>query len=236
MYVRAAAFLLRFVRAGKGSILVGGVIVRTMRIVALASVAVMPSPSAVSAQLEISPSIGFYVPHGANLLKSRVQQGDRFSLRKKAVGGPVFTTRLSAWVTRHLGLEGTVAYSPALIAIHSTSGSVSDVAQHLVLASARSVLRINPDSLRKSVNIHVASGVGIVSRTGAAWEDTPPVSPSVAFVLAAGGQTRLGRTVLFRFELEDYVSWIDFQEGQHSTRLYHDLIWSLGLGIPIGRH
>jgi hypothetical protein len=195
-------------------------------------------PSASVAQVQFSPSIGLYVPHGSSMMEAPQQTGERTTYRKKAVGGPVFTTRVAAWLRPHFGFEGSLAYSPALIAVRSGSGTVRDLDQNLILASARSVFRINPDSLRSNVQVHVASGVGFVRRSGAAWSDTPPVGSPVAVVIAAGGQTRLGykgpTRLVFRFELEDYISWLDFDAGgQASPRLYHDLIWSLGIGIPI---
>ncbi len=210
-------------------------------IVAMSTITVaISSASPGAAQVQISPSIGLYVPHGTSLIEAPHQFGDRTTLRKKAVGGPVFTTRVAALVGSHFGFEGSVAYSPALIAVRSASGSVRDIDQRLVLASARSILRINPDSLRATMQFHIASGVGLVSRSGAAWADTPQSGTAVAIVLGAGGQTRLGlrapARVVFRFELEDYISWLDFDTGLNNRarpRLYHDLIWSLGLGFPI---
>jgi hypothetical protein len=195
-------------------------------------------PSAGVAQVQISPSIGLYVPHGSSLMEAPQQLGESTTFRKKAVGGPVFTTRMAAWLRPHFGLEGSLAYSPALIAVRSGSGTVRDVDQNLFLASARSVFRINPDSIRNNLQFHLASGLGYVKRTGAAWSDTPQVGTPIAFVIAAGAQTRLGyhgpRRLIFRLELEDYISFLDFDSGsQMRPRLYHDLIWSLGVGFPI---
>src|SRR5262245_24208007 len=140
----------------------------------LALAALVP-PSAGVAQVQFTPSIGLYVPHGSSLMEAPQQLGEKTTFQKKAVGGPVFTTRLAAWLRPHFGIEGSLAYSPALVAVRSSSGTVRDLDQNLFLASARTVFRINPDSVRSNLQMHLASGLGLVNRSGAAWSDTPPV-------------------------------------------------------------
>jgi hypothetical protein len=219
-----------------------GAPVRTTPVIALLGLVALSIPNTGSAQLQLSPSIGLYVPHGSTLVSLPATSDLSSTTQKKAVGGPVFTTRMAAWLTPHLGIEGSLAYSPSLIAIQNSGGDVRDVRQGLILASMRSIVRMNPP-LFQGVNLHFASGVGMVSRGGAAWADTPLDGPALAIALAFGGQTRLGHKnsqnpVFFRFELEDYISWMDFADSlntQPPARVYHDLIWSLGIGIPISR-
>jgi hypothetical protein len=218
--------------------------VRTTLAVALSGLtlaALIPNPGAAQSHIQFTPGIGLYVPHGSSILDAPAEIGDRAGRSKKPVGGPVFSARLSSWLTSHFGLEATTSFSPALIAIRDSANRVQDVGQRLLLGSARSVLRLTPDASR-ALTFHLASGVGLVSRTGAAWKDTPLGGTALAMVIAAGGQTRLSNRpsnrVTFRFELEDYISWVDFEKGSIAElppRVYHDLIWSLGIGVPIGR-
>jgi hypothetical protein len=183
----------------------------------------------------INPNVGLYVPHGALLFEAPSHLSPLES--KKPVGGPVFTTRVAAWLTPHLGLEGTIAYSPAYIAVKSHDGDVEDLRQTLVLSSIRSVYRFPGDRIRR-LGFQVGSGLGIVTRSGKAWANTP-TDPALAFVLSAGVRAQLSpkKPLAFRMELEDYISWAQFKldSGAYTQgRAYHDLVYSLGLVFPVG--
>ena len=190
-----------------------------------------------AAQFQLSPGFGVYIPHGVPLLtESGATSGE--TLRKQAVGGPVFTTRAGFSLSRLAGLEASLSYSPALIAVHSAGGQVDDRSAGLVLLSARTLFRLTPESTTK-FSIHAASGVGMVTRIGHAWSDTP-TKPAFALVLGAGAMAPLtprGGTA-FRIDLEDYLSFAQFElsDGTRSkAHPYHDLVWSLGLAIPISK-
>jgi hypothetical protein len=190
-----------------------------------------------AAQFHLSPGFGVYVPHGVPLLTENGASGTE-TLRKQAVGGPVFTTRAGFSLSRLAAVEASVSYSPALIAVHSASGHVEDRSAGLVLLSARSLFRLTPESTTR-FSIHAASGVGMVTRIGNAWSDTP-TKPAFALVLGAGAMAPLtprGGTS-FRIDLEDYLSFAQFElaDGTRSkAHPYHDLVWSLGLSIPISK-
>jgi len=201
---------------------------------------VVGAAAGAAAQIQFSPSLGFYVPHGRPLL-SEMTSGVE-TRRKQAVGAPVFTTRASTGLSQMASLEASLSYSPGLIAVHSASGRVEDISAGLVLLSARTLLRLTPETNTRFA-IHVTSGVGMVTRIGSAWSDTP-AKPAFAFVLGGGGLAPLtsrGTTgIAIRFDLEDYLSWAQFQleDGtQSKAHPYHDLVWSLGLNIPLkGSH
>ena len=207
-----------------------------IRCVGVGAALVFCSAAHASAQIQFSPSFGVYIPHGVPLLSQRTETGGE-SLRKQAVGAPVFTTRAGTALSSLLGIEATLSYSPGLIAVHSSSGRVDDLSAGLVLASARTIFRLTPESATK-FSIHAASGVGMVTRIGSAWSDTP-ASPAFALVLGAGIKaplTNKGTGLAFRMDLEDYLSWAQF-ELEDGTRTkahpYHDLVWSIGLSIPV---
>jgi hypothetical protein len=189
-----------------------------------------------TAQVQFSPSFGVYIPHGVPLLDQKGAAGED-GLRKQAVGAPVFTTRAGLPLSSLLGIEATLSYSPGLIAVHSTGGRVDDISAGLVLASVRTIFRLTPESATK-FSIHAASGVGMVTRIGSAWSDTP-ASPAFAVVLGAGAKaplTNKGTGLAFRIDLEDYLSWAQFEleDGTRTkARPYHDLVWSIGLSIPV---
>jgi hypothetical protein len=189
-----------------------------------------------TAQIQFSPSFGVYIPHGAPLIEQRAASGEE-SLRKQAVGAPVFTGRASTSLSSLLAFEAALSYSPGLIAVHSTGGRVDDVSAGLVMASARTIFRLTPESATR-FSIHALSGIGVVTRIGSAWSDTP-TNPAFALVLGAGAKaplTNKGNGLAFRVDLEDYLSWAQFDLGDGTrtkARPYHDLVWSIGLSIPV---
>lgn len=182
----------------------------------------------------VNPNIGFYLPHGATLLDIPSQLSHIES--KTPVGGPVITTRLAAWLTPHLGFEGSVGISPAFIAVKTHDGVVDDVRQLLVLTSIRNVYRFPADEIKR-LGFQVGTGIGLVSRGGDAWADTP-TDPAFAFVVSAGVRAQLSprKPIAFRMEFEDYISWAQFKmdSGAYTRgRAYHDLVWSLGVVMPL---
>jgi hypothetical protein len=202
-------------------------------LLALAVAVERPLPA--RAQIQVAPSLGVYVPIGGDLIEEFDTDG-RPRLKKRQIGGGVLTTRVTAWLNGSLGFEGSLAISPALVAIHDSLMTVRDVRAILLLASARGVLRLTPERLSEWT-VDVAGGVGAIRRSGKAWADTP-ASATVAFVLAVSARRRIGKPsgIAFRFDLEDYMSWAQFNRGlatQTRSQLHHDLTWTIGLVIPI---
>jgi hypothetical protein len=139
-----------------------------------------------------------------------------------------------------LGVEASVGYSPALIAVRDAAGAVSDIRAALFLASTKVLYRFEADS---TLSFQFGPGVGYVGRGGRAWEDTP-ASPALAVVLAFGARAKLdfsdGRgappkdPVTFRLDVEDFVSWAEFESSRRLPgRIYNDVIISFGLSFPI---
>ncbi|MBI4502550.1 MAG: hypothetical protein HY700_15495 [Gemmatimonadetes bacterium] len=183
-------------------------------------------------QVRLDPSLGASLPFGGALI-------DEASLHKQQVTSAVFAGRLAVSPSRHFGFEGTIGFGRGLIAIRDSSNHVRDVTATLVLSSLKTVFRFNPNS--RGVVMHVASGPGLISRGGKAWADTPPRGAQPAWVISAGGSARLTRRgkVDFRFELEVFLSWAQFNVGlptETRSLLHHDIIWSFGLSFPILGH
>jgi hypothetical protein len=184
-------------------------------------------------RIQFTPSFGMYLPHGAPLL-DQPSSSDGPALRKAPVGAALFGSKLAVWLSRRVGVEGNLGYSPGLIAVKSGNGTVSDVSARLVLASVTAQYRISPTQ-HNALGFQFGSGVGVVNRSGRAWADTP-AKASPAFVLTTGMHTRLDprRRLTIRAELEDYVSWPKYQTTRSfTTGVYNDLLFSIGLGIPI---
>jgi hypothetical protein len=212
---------------------VGGRVLKQTAIVCALAGAL--SAQGASAQFHLSPGFGVIIPHGSPLI-NEAGNASRSEVRKQMVGGPVFSTRAGWALSRLAGLEASLSYSPALIAVHSGNGRVDDRTGGLVLASARGVILLTPQSSTK-FSLHAASGLGMVYRTGSGWSDTP-AKPAFAIVLSGGLRVPFSPRsgLAFRADLEDYLSWAQFelQDGTRSrARPYHDLLWSLGLAIPL---
>jgi hypothetical protein len=184
-------------------------------------------------RIQFTPSFGMYLPHGAPLL-NEPSSSDGPALRKAPVGAPLFGTKLAVWFSRSFGLEGNLGYSPGLIAVKSGTGTVSDVSAKLVLASLMAQYRITPMQ-HNALGFQFGSGLGLVNRSGRAWADTP-ANPSPALVFSSGIHARLDprRRLTIRAELEDYISWPKYKTTRSfTTGVYNDLLFSIGLGIPI---
>jgi len=187
-------------------------------------------------RIQFTPSFGMYLPHGAALL-DQPSSSDGPALRKAPVGAALFGTRLALWFSRSVGIEGNLGYSPGLIAVKSGNGTVDDVSAKLVLASLTAQYRISPTQ-HNALGFQFGSGVGVVNRSGRAWADTP-ANPSPALVLTTGMHARLDprRRLTIRAELEDYISWPKYQTTRSfTTGVYNDLLFTIGLGIPITGH
>jgi len=202
---------------------------------AVGGLALVAGARGVAAQIQVTPSLGMYIPHGSPVLEEP-STSERTGLRKQPVGGPLFATRLQKFMAPHVAIEASLVYSPTLIAVRDVQGNVSDIKAALVMGSLKSVFELMRGD-EGTFSLHVGSGVGYVHRTGKAWADTP-VTPSFALVGSGGVRAQLdprSRLVLSA-EVEDYISWTHFKlRGPLPAHLYNDVIVSLGLAIPIGK-
>jgi len=194
----------------------------------------LPRPAAAQtditpARIEITPTIGMYVPVGV-LIKGDVANGGE---TRQQVAAGLIGFRIAAWPTRRLGLEGGVTFSPSQVAVSSSTGT-TDVTGSVVLANARAVVALSPRAALWA--FHVGAGAGVVRRAGSAWQTTFG-GTAPALVLAFGARSRMRRSaVAMRLELEDYILFDQFDQGapnQTGARVHHDITWSLGVTVPI---
>lgn len=198
-------------------------------VVSLSVLLVATIPHRAAAQIEITPAIGMYVPVG-NLFKGDLQNGAE---TRQQVASGLIGFRVAAWTNRRLGLEGGFAFSPSQVAVTRSSGT-HDVTGGVVLANARAVYALSP--YEALWGFRVAAGVGVVHRSGSAWETTlGGTAPALA--LAFSARSRMRKTnVTMRLELEDYILFNAFdQELPYTTgaKIHHDMTWSIGVNVPI---
>jgi hypothetical protein len=198
-------------------------------VVSLAILLAAAAPQSVAAQIEITPALGMYWPVG-DLFTGDLDNGGE---TRQQVAAGMIGFRLAAWPTRRIGLEGGLSFSPSQVAVSRASGT-RDITGSVVLANARAVVALSP---RSAIwGFHAAAGVGVVHRSGSAWETTLG-GTSPALTLAFGARSRMRRTnVTMRLELEDYILFDQFDQGLSYTtgaRVHHEVMWVVGVNVPI---
>jgi hypothetical protein len=196
---------------------------------------VLLTPEAGKAQqragvVRFSPVVGISLPFGGAFIDERL-------LHKQQVTSAILSARLDYTATTRLGVETSISAGRGLVAVRDSTNAVHDISGTIFLSNLKGVLWINP-GVRNGIIMHVASGIGLIGRSGKVWQDTKPKGISPAWVVAVGGNAKLTPRgpVEFRFELEDYVSQAQFNVGlptETRALLHHDIVWSLGLSFPI---
>lgn len=205
-------------------------------VAALAAVAFWPC--ILSAQVEVAPALGTYIPLGGGWTQES-DGGTGFAPNRRQRAAHMLATRVSVWTSRRLAFEGTVAYSPSQVAV-SVDGRTTDIAGGVLLASARALFKLT--TLKDGYaddpthwDVIVGAGGGLVHRGGTAWENTKGVTVPAA-VLTAVVAAPLAGSLTWRVGLEDFISWTQFDAGlpsQTRARLHHDLIGSLAVVVPL---
>ena len=194
-------------------------------------------PSAAPAQVEVAPTLGFYFPLGKWTHVS--DGGTGFAPRRRQLPAHMLAARFSAWTSRRLAVEGTLAYSPSQVAV-SVDRSTDDIRGRVFLASARVLFKAvtlvdGPAGRGETWEVILGAGPGLVHRGGSAWQNTSGVTEP-ALVLTASTRAPLAGSVMWRVGLEDFISWTEFDVGQPSqtrARLHHDLIGSLSVVVRL---
>ena len=90
-------------------------------VAALAAVAFWPC--ILSAQVEVAPALGTYIPLGGGWTQES-DGGTGFAPNRRQRAAHMLATRVSVWTSRRLAFEGTVAYSPSQVAVSVDGVSV----------------------------------------------------------------------------------------------------------------
>ena len=183
------------------------------------------------ARWEITPQLGMYIPMG--LLTTDVGSPNGEFRRQVTAGG--LGARIGMHVARHFALEATAFYSRSMVAVAENS-KVVDIPAGVLMTSARAVLKIG-GAQGVNWNLHLAPGVGLMIRHGAAWQGTSGVIDP-ALVLAGGARAPLGKSgMAFRIDLENYMSRAQFhiqETGATESRIQNDFTLTTGFVIPLG--
>jgi hypothetical protein len=197
-----------------------------------AAAVVWPSRAQAQRQIQLVPALGYYLPVGGWTQEADDPSG--FPPLRRQLSALVFETRIEVWTSKRFVIQGTVAATPSQVAVSTATGT-TDHNGGVFLASARAAMKLGtlvdgPAHDEVHWDLMLSGGLGIVHRSGVAWQNTSGVT---APTLLLGSDLVVGG---FRLTVEDYVSWARFN-GNFSTqtraRMHHDVIVSLGMAVRV---
>ncbi|PYP98471.1 MAG: hypothetical protein DMD34_02355 [Gemmatimonadetes bacterium] len=186
-------------------------------------------PRTGTAQLSISPTIGVYIPT-TELVKAA--SGDEFKQEVSVtVGG-----RLGFNFGQRVGLDATVVYAPSNLQF-STSGSSSTMDANVLTGSGRAFVELLPKT--NPISLQLNGGVGIVQRSGTAYEGVPDNS-DVGGVVGATLRFRLGKVLRLELHAEDFIYKAQYAPDPANPSSFdlvdkqmNDIHLGVGIGIPL---
>jgi hypothetical protein len=189
--------------------------------------------------VEIAPTIGLYWPVGAWEYETATSAGGKLRLRQ--VGAVFFGTRVAVWVSKRLGFEGSVGFSPSQVALTDVASTV-DHGGGVIIGTAQAMVQLasltyGDPGRRMTWAFEVGAGGAVIARRGDVWQGIRGATAPAA-VLSFGARTVLGEGATVYFRLEDHVSWGRFDEGlptQTRARAHQDVVGSVGWAIALGR-
>jgi hypothetical protein len=206
----------------------------------------MLAPVPGSAQLEIAPQIGLYIPRGP-LIKQGSPSNPNGQFEKRPEGSIFLGVRALFWATKRLGVAASVSFAPSPVAVTDSFGTTDQ--QGAVLLS-HSQLLVLLTSDRAPWFVHLGLGAGVISRSGGQWRyASGATAPAFLASLALG--TRLyglgvvmkppyppQRVPVLRVEVADYISRAQFDQGlptQTTALTHHDFTGSIMVCFPVAR-
>lgn len=209
------------------------------RLALAAPLLVLASGPARAQRVEVAPTIGLYWPVGGWEYETVPSAGGELRLRQ--VGAMFFGTRVGVWVSKRLGFEGSVGFSPAQVALTEVARTV-DRGGAVVMGSMRVVvpfasLSYGDPGDRMTWEFELGAGAAVIARRGDVWRGKRGATAPAA-LLSFGARTELGRAVAMFVRLEDHVSWGQFDRGlptQTRARVHHDAVGSFGWAIVLRR-
>jgi hypothetical protein len=206
--------------------------IRSVLIVTFVTVASLP-PCA--AQVEFTPWTGYYLPSAQ--LRQDFGWGCAAIADANGVEVPDVETpprqqsavavgaRITTWVSKRLGLEGSLGYAPSG---WSASGCYTTVtgSSHVTTGSLRVLLRLAPHA---KTGPYLLGGFVVVDRAGEAYQVGSTVNSGG--VAGIGLRTFMTRLLVISAQVEAYLFPAVF--GANGGQFQHDFLLSLGLSVPL---
>lgn len=193
-------------------------------------------------QTDVGFNIAFYIPIGP-LVERGVRTSPATFYQQRLQGTPSLGANVVVWTSSRLGIAGSINISPSDVALTDTSGT-HDRSSAVVLASARVLYAFTPLLFKPLPgkrelpwSFYVGAGLGIVNRSGAVWQYSSGLT-SPALVLDVGVRTAVGPRVVLRFDVDDYISRAQFDNGlttQTTARTHNDIMISLSVAYRVVR-
>lgn len=195
-----------------------------------------PIEARAQARFEITPTLGYYTP-----LADVISESGFSPLRQD--GTTAFGARATIWSSAQVGWDLSVAYARSGV---NDGGSV-DTHGHLLLSSLRLLYKLSQGTTRCLEtqggcypSVYLAAGIGLVSRGGAAWQNSDGSSidgtTNLTGDLGAGLRIPAGHLAV-RIEGEVHLYSASFTPQSTGTatqsQFQKDLILSIGLAIPL---
>ncbi len=200
---------------------------RNFRIIALATLTACIAASSLEAQrISLVPDIGVYIP-----TQDLIDVANGGTLQQQislSVGG-----KLDIWFGSRVGIQATGTYAPSQLSLTVSELGVAPVQEdaNIFMGSGRLMLYLIPPT--SPVSFLINGGVGMVSRSGAAYatlDDKTDIGGTVGATIGF----HLGRIVQLRLSGEGYIynpSFYDQTEVEGRTQ--KDINLSFGFGIPL---
>lgn len=194
----------------------------------------MLAPTSGAAQIDLGFNLGFYAPIGSMVERgSKSMPIDFFQQRLQAT--PTLAANVTMWKGKRLGFSGVIGFSPSDVAQTDSTGT-HDHNTSVVMASVRVIYAFTamemepPPKLQtrwkeSPWSFYVGGGFGVVSRSGGVWNYSSGLT-SPAILLNMGVRTPLGANTVLRFDVDDYLSRVQFDKGlatQTPARTHNDL-------------
>jgi hypothetical protein len=228
------------IRRIRGTVAIAGVV--------LAAAVVMPSAARAQAKFELTPFLGSYYAL-TNMCKDCNNNGDGSNLAGHQVSSAAIGARLTYWISRTMGIEGSFAYTPSRAEERVDSagfGLAFSGKGRVLLASGRLLFR------PQRTNLHFIVGAGIVSRGDTVWKGVKATSPdgvgakltSVAGILGVGVHASVTPKFALNVSAETAFYSFDPRFGQVTSptpnsanggKLQADLLVSVGIPITLSK-
>jgi hypothetical protein len=187
------------------------------------------APARAPAQVSLAPTIGVYIPT-AELAKAASGQEYKQEI-SITLGG-----RLGINIGQRLGIEATAAYAPSKLKFSATgSSSTSDA--NVLTGSGRVFVELVPRT--SPISLQLNGGVGLVRRSGAAYDGDPDAT-DLGGVVGATLRFRLGQLLHLQLHAEDFVYKARYAPDTATPGAFtlankqlNDIHLAVGIGIPL---
>lgn len=197
-----------------------------------------PRAARAQAKAELTPFVGsFYAL--AKLCSDCNANSDGTNFQGRMLNSAAFGGRLSYWISRTIGIEAAVAYTPSRVEEREDSAGFATAFSakgSILLANGRLLLR------PARTNLHFILGGGIVKRSGDIWKFVKDNNGAklTSFGAVVGAGVRASVTPKFTLNVSAEGNFYSFDpffgvgvDASNGKKLQADLLVSIGVPITL---